>query len=296
MRSYFCFNRILAGVIALLLIATIFFACTKNGSDAAPSNANDNLSISAAGNEATVSSVYNDLFSVVAEVSINMGLSETGRIAKNNQSGKLGYCYTPTADDMTIDHWPKVLTVDFGTGCPDVSGRSRAGILKLTYTGYFRYPGATVTVEPITYTVNGVKLTGTDLITNLSTNDVYKYSAEVKGGTIQIDTITISYGSKFTITQTAGAGTTEGDDATSDDVYTFTGSDALTYPDGNIATATISDSAALVRKFDCPYIGKGKVALTFKSVITTIDYGNGVCDDSVLVSIGDKVKNVALPK
>ena len=37
MRSHFCFNRILAGVIALLLFATIFYACGKTTNDVAPS-------------------------------------------------------------------------------------------------------------------------------------------------------------------------------------------------------------------------------------------------------------------
>lgn len=84
MRSYFCFNRILAGVIALLLMATIFFACTKTSSDATPSNTNDNLSIGAAADQASVSGIYDDLFSIAAEISESEGLSETGR-----KSGKL---------------------------------------------------------------------------------------------------------------------------------------------------------------------------------------------------------------
>jgi hypothetical protein len=63
-----------------------------------------------------------------------------------------------------------------------------------------------------------------------------------------------------------------------------------------VAITNIGDSSALIRKFDCPYIGKGKATITLKSISASIDYGNGVCDDSALVSIGDKVKFIGLPK
>ncbi|SEW06817.1 hypothetical protein SAMN05428988_1742 [Chitinophaga sp. YR573] len=293
MRSYFCFNRILAGVIALLLMATIFFACTKTSSDAAPSNANDNLSIAAAADQASVSGIYDDLFSIAAEISESEGLSETGRKSgKVDLTDKLGQCYTAETDDVTLDHWPKTVTVSFGTGCADASGRTRAGVVKFIFTGYFRYPGATITVQPVTYTVNGVSVSGTKVITNVGTNDAYKYTTQVKNGSIKLDTVVITYGSNITITQTAGAGTTD----VADDIYTFSGSDTLTYPSGNVAITAVSDSSALERKFDCAWIGKGKAVLTLKSVQATIDYGNGVCDDSATISIGDKVKTIGLPK
>jgi hypothetical protein len=294
MRSYFCFNRILAGVICLLLMATIFYACTKTTNDVAPSNNTDNQSLGAAADQASVSGIYDDLFNVAAEISISEGLSETGRKAvKSNLTDKLGQCFSAETDDVTIDHWPKTVTVDFGTGCADASGRTRSGIIKLTYTGYFRYPGATVTVTPVTYKVNGIYVGGSKLITNLSTNDVYKYSSQVIGGVLKLDTVVISYGSKITFTQAAGAGTT---DNVSDDIYKISGSDTLTYPGGLVAITTVSDSSALERKFDCAWIGKGKAVVSVKSITATIDYGNGVCDDSATISIGDKVKSIGLPK
>src|SRR3954463_15370483 len=107
MKSYFCFNRILAGVIALLLLATIFYACGKTTNDVAPSNNNDNQSIGAAANQAAVSGIYNDLFSVTAEVSAGSGsiLDEAGRTAaKNELLAKLGGCFESGIDDVTFDH------------------------------------------------------------------------------------------------------------------------------------------------------------------------------------------------
>lgn len=298
MRSYFCFNRILAGVIALLLLATLFYACGKTTNDVAPSNNNDNQSIGAAFNQAAASGIYNDLFSVAAEISASSGsiLDEAGRSAGTDKPvAKLGGCYQSGIDDVTFDHWPKRDTIYFGAGCPDEAGRSRSGTLIMTFSGYFRYAGSTVTIEPVGYAVNGVSVTGKTIITNLSNNDVYKYSVKVQGGSIKPDTVVIGYASNFTFTQTAGAGTT-GAEGLKDDVYAVTGSDTVTYPGNIVAITNIADSSALIRKFDCPYIGKGKATLTLKSVSASIDYGNGVCDDSALISIGDKVKYIGLPK
>ena len=294
MRSYFCFNRILAGVIALLLMATIFYACGKTTNDVAPSNSNDNQSLGAAANEAVVSGLYNDLFTVAMEITTDQGFNETGgRMAAGHTPGsKLGGCYTPEIDDITKDRFPKVVTITFDPGCADAAGRSRSGVLKLTYSDYLRYPGATVTIEPVGYTVNGISITGTKVISNLSTNDVYKYNARVSGAVLKLDTINILYGSNFTFTQTEGLNSPKN---VYDDVYSVVGSDTVTY-NGNIAITNISDSSALIRKLDCPYIGKGKAVVTLKSVVAMIDYGNGACDDSALVSIGDKVKTVKLPK
>lgn len=265
----------------------------------APSNTNDNQSIGAAANQAAISGIYNDLFSVAAEVSAGSGsiLDEAGRSKadKNALIAKLGACFESGIDDVTFDHWPKTDTLYFKSGCPDEAGRVRSGILKLTFSNYFRYAGSTVTIVPDGYAVNGVSVTGTTVITNLSTNDIYKYSLKVTGGSIKPDTVTIGYASNFTFKQTAGTGTT-GEAGIKDDVYSISGSDTLTFPGSIVAVTNISDSAALIRKFDCPYIGQGKAVLTIKSVAASIDYGNGVCDDSALISIGDKVKFVGLPK
>lgn len=292
MKSYFCFNRILAGVIALLLMATIFFACTKTTNDVAPTNNNDNQSLGAAANQAIVSGLYNDLFTVAMEITAEQGYNEVAGRKGQNPGGKLGGCYVYDVDDVTENKFPKVVTYTFKSGCADAAGRSRSGVLKLTYSDFLHYPGATLKVEPVDYTVNGISITGTKLITNQSTNTAYKYNTVVSGAIIKLDTVSIAYGSNFTFTQIAG-NETEGN--VYDDAYSVVGSDTLNFA-GNVAITSISDSSALVRKLDCPYISKGKAVITLKSVSALIDYGNGVCDDSAMVTIRDKVKTVKLPK
>jgi hypothetical protein len=160
-------------------------------------------------------------------------------------------------------------------------------------SGYFYYTGSIITVKPLTYTVNGKSVTGTQTITNTSSNSVYKYLSVISGGTVTLDTTSVKFGGTGTYTQTSGTATLGN---VTDDIFTYVGTDSLVYATGKAAYITVADSAALERKLSCAYIGKGKAAVTFNSLTATVDYGNGVCDDSVTIAVGDKVKTIALPK
>ena len=296
MKGYFCFNRIFAGVIVLLMMATIFFACSKSATDTAKvdTNKSDNQTITAAADQAIVSGIYDDLFGIALEVGADASLNETGRKAHRAElAAKLGSCFSYDVDDVTVDQWPKTMLIKFGAGCADNTGRVRAGNIQVTYSGYFYYPGSVIVIKPLTYTVNGVVVTGTKTITNMSTANVYKYSSVVTGGTVKLDTVTVSFNSNTIITQTSGTATL-GD--VTDDIFSITGSDSLVYPLGIAASITVNDADALERKLECPWIGKGKALVTVNGVTATINYGNGICDDSATVDLGDKVKSIVLPK
>lgn len=296
MRSYFCFNRILAGVVCLLLTATLFYACSKSTTDVKTSNTNDNLTISAAGDQAVVYGYFDDLFAVALEVCQDAGYNQTGRKAANNEiASKLGSCYSYSVDNVQNDSWPKTILVSFGAGtnnCADSDGRVRAGNIQITMSGYFYYTGSVITIKPLTYTVNGKSVTGTQTITNTSNNSTYKYLSVISGGSVTLDTTIVGFGGTGTYTQTSGTATLGN---VSDDIFTYVGTDSLVYTTGKAAYITVSDSSALERKLNCAYIGKGKAAVTFNSLTAVLDYGNGVCDDSLTVSVGDKVKTIKLP-
>ncbi|SFW82722.1 hypothetical protein [Chitinophaga sancti] len=293
MRSYFCFNRILAGVMCLLLTATLFYACSKSNTDVTKSNTNDNLTLSAASDQAIALGYFDDLFVVAQEVCRDAGYSQTGRKAAHDINSKLGSCYKYTVDDVQQDNWPKTILVSFDAGCADESGRIRVGTIQITMSGYFYYTGSVITIKPLTYTVNGKAITGTQTITNASNNSGYKYLSVISGGSVTLDTTTVGFGGRGTYTQTAGTATL-GD--VYDDIFTYAGTDSLVYATGKTAYITVADSSALERKLSCAFIGKGKATVTFNAMSAILDYGNGVCDDSLTVSVGDKVKTIKLPK
>lgn len=296
MRSYFCFNRIFAGVIVLLLMATFFFACSKSATDTAnvDTNKGDNETITAAADQAIVSGIYDDLFGIALEVGADASLNETGRKAhKAELAAKLGSCFSYDIDDVMEDQWPKTLLIKFGAGCADNTGRVRAGNIQVVYSGYFYYPGSVIVIKPLTYTVNGVTVTGTKTITNMSTGSVYKYGSVVTNGVVKLDTIMVGFNSNTVITQTSGTATL-GD--VTDDIFSITGTDSLVYPGGIGASITVNEADALERKLECPWISKGKAFVTVKGVTATVNYGNGICDDSASIDLGDKVKSIVLPK
>lgn len=296
MRSYFCFNRILAGVICLLLTVTLFYACSKNANDdPKASNSDDNFALTAAGDQAIVSSYFNDLFVVALEIADNSGYTQARnsgvrRIVSGELNSKLGTCVNYTADITT---WPRIFNVTFGTGCTDSLGRVRAGNLEISMSSYFYYTDAVIVIKPTTYTVNGISVTGTQTIKNISTNDQYRYTSNVAGGLVTLDTATVKFGGSGIYTMTYGSETLN---KVSDDIFSYTGIDSLVYGNGKAAYITVTDSAALEIKLSCGNVTKGKASVAYGDLKAIVDYGNGICDDSITVTVGDKVKSVVLPK
>jgi hypothetical protein len=296
MRSYFCFNRILAGVICLLLTVTLFYACSKNANDdPKTSNSNDNFALAAAGDQAIVSSYFYDLFVVALEIADNSGYTQARqagvrRIISGELTSKLGTCINYTADITT---WPRIFTVTFGAGCTDSLGRLRAGNLEISMSSYFYYTDAVIVIKPTTYTVNGISVTGTQTIKNVSTNDQYRYTSEIANGLVTLDTTTVKYGGSGIYILLSGSETLNN---INDDVFSYTGMDSLVYPSGKAAYITVADSSALQIKTICGNVTKGKATVAFGDLKAIVDYGNGICDDSIVVTLGDKVKSVVLPK
>lgn len=288
----FCFNRIFAAVLILVATATIFFACGKSNEATPDTNANDAKALAAASYEAQASTLYDDLFDVALTAGTEQGLGTNGRKALQDRSmSKLGGCYNSNLDDVTIDKWPKTLTLDFGTGCTGTDGRTRAGKVIITISNYIMKPGTIINITLQNYSVGLVHLEGTKVITNQSSGTTFKYSTKVTGGVIKLDTLTFGYSCEKVITQVEGGNTPF---VTEDDVYSGTGTASLTYPGGTVVTYTTKEP--LIKALKCAWIGKGKADVTFDQVTATIDYGAGICDDSATVNIGDKVKGVLLPR
>lgn len=290
MKSYFCFNRIFAVVIVLVAVATIFFACSKSNDADPKTDENDNKAIAAAAYEAQASALYDDLFDVALQGAQSEGYQSNGRLAPQDiENGKIGTCWESSVDDATPGKWPKTLTMDFGTQCAGEDGRVRTGKVILKISNFILLPGATVTITPQNYTVNGIKIEGQKVITNLSNANGFKYSTTVTGGQLKLDSLVFGYTCSKVISQIGGTATPIN---TNDDVYSGTGTATLTYPGGSAVTYTVK--TPLEKALSCAWIGKGTADVTFEQITATIDYGAGLCDDSATVSIGDKVKGVIM--
>ncbi|TFV95499.1 hypothetical protein E4S40_04565 [Algoriphagus kandeliae] len=186
----------------------------------------------------------------------------------------------------------KTITIDFGDGCTSPSGIVRKGKITITYTQNFLLPGATVTTNFIGYEVNGLKITGVrtlvnqaiDLINNQVTLKVTMENGQVTWpdntfvtfNTDQIRVVKLgATGYEISITGTANGQSREG------------------------APYSSNVTSALVVKQDCVESGvliptSGVMDFTYEGFQLAIDYGQGNCDKTILISYPGGTKEITV--
>lgn len=227
-----------------------------------------------------------DVATIGASISIDAANDmdiKTGLIVstKTTTSGKSteatpGVCGTVTVTQQGANTYPKVFTVDYGTGgCTD-NLLTKKGKLKITLSGPVIVTGSKMTIERIDYTINGIKLEGTIEYTNTTTvATVPQWTRKVTNGkfTDMIGRVYLNSGN-WTVKQTAGVDTPY---ILQDDVYEMTeGNHTITTADGVSLTLTVQES--LIKKYSCEFISKGKLKVQGGLLNGVVDYGNNDCD------------------
>lgn len=205
------------------------------------------------------------------EMDLNTGLSVTNTSGTSKPAGPV--CATITVSGTT---YPKVFTLDYGTtGCVD-NQLTRKGKLKLTLSGPVTTTGSKLTIERIDYSINGIKLEGTIEYTNTTTvATVPQFTRKVTNGkfTDLLGRVYTNSGS-YTVKQTAGVDTPF---VLEDNVYEMIeGTHTVTTEKGTTLTLTVQE--ALIKKYSCLYISKGKLKIEGGFLKGVIDYGNNDCD------------------
>lgn len=204
---------------------------------------------------------------------------------------------SPAWPDTTF---PKTITVDFGTGCTDITGKTRKGILTTVITGWFRTPGTVVTTTPTDYSVNDYAIDGIRTVTNdgYNADGNLEYTVTITSGQI-----TYPGGEVMTWESTRvrewleGESTsylTSGYSGVTDDVWSITGTASGVNSKGRNFTANIT--SPLIVRADCRWITQGSFEINPEGLDTrAIDYGEGTCDGDAVVSIGEKTYNITIP-
>lgn len=190
---------------------------------------------------------------------------------------------TPGANS-TLSSPNGVLTVDFGSGCLDQHGNVRTGKLIFTYNKWRFQPGSTIITTTENYAINGWKLEGTRTLTNLNSESddptvARKFSAVLENGKATFtDGTTIQREADITWqwTKTSNA---------ADDFLTIlaTSSASGTTTDGKPYEVSVYESLIYKRNCGIAVSGIKKYFLDQKEI--TIDYGDGNCDKSVIVTV-----------
>ncbi|MBI5914215.1 MAG: hypothetical protein HY842_02480 [Bacteroidetes bacterium] len=170
--------------------------------------------------------------------------------------------------------FPKLVTVDFGSGCTDADGKFKAGKVILT-VGAIWEPNATITVVYDGYSENGVKVEGQFIFTNLSTPDAAILRIDAQNIKLtDPNNYTFAFSGNQTYAQTAGHPTWWD---WHDDVYEVTGSIYSTLTNGETVDWLIQ--TPLVKANACPYVSQGTGILDINGLPILVDYGNGACDN-----------------
>lgn len=184
-------------------------------------------------------------------------------------------CATIEVEDATPGVFPKVFTVNFGSGCLH-NGVVRSGILTITFTDYFANFGSQMTVERTNYYVNSRKIEGTVVYQNQTTNvQIPKWTRTVTNGKLTTITGSIfTFSGTRTVQQTAGVSTLP----LGDNVYeVLSGTHTVSRPNGTSLTVTVVET--LIKKYSCNYISQGKLNLQGSLLDGILDYGNNTCDN-----------------
>lgn len=205
-----------------------------------------------------------------------------------------GIIVTVTPGEGSNQTTPKgVLTVDFGsTGCADLKGNVRTGKLIFTYNGRRFQPGSTVVTTTDNYTINAIKLEGTRTLTNVtgSTSDSPKFNATLENGkaTFLADGTIAERVSNITWQWTRATNAAD-DYLTIDQNSTASG---VTRAGREYA---VSLSKALKYKRFCGIAVEGiKKYVIDSTKEITIDYGDGTCDKSVVITVNGITRNLSV--
>jgi hypothetical protein len=122
------------------------------------------------------------------------GPESGGRVAESrpiqvndNRFNCAGVVITITIHEESTLEMPKgEIVIDFGDGCVDVAGNERKGKIVINFEGRRFKPGSTVVTTFIGYSVNGIALSGTRTLTNMtgSITDAPKFRVQLEGGKI----------------------------------------------------------------------------------------------------------------
>lgn len=278
MKSVFGLKGITSLMIAFVLILA---SCKKT--DETSFSAQDNQSVA---NDGTVEA-QQDETSDIATSALNTN-DPAGRAETDDRTK----CATITLGANSTKE-AGTITIDFGsnTGCTDSKGNTRKGKLIVSWLGGRWFVlGSSFTVASDGYSINGVKISGTRTVTNVTTNvatPTWKisgsYTSTWPDNTTAIRTVSITRqwviaDSKIIVSQTSDASSF----ATGTNRYGKSYSVQVTTP------LEFSASCLGTSKIYIPV--KGVKVITVDTKVYSVDFGTGTCDNTFTVSFNGKSK------
>jgi hypothetical protein len=271
-------------IMASLMILSLF-SCQKDTSIV------EQAGINTADDNAVSDAVFEDIYSTADNADIILDQMGKGGDSK----GMLilpDSCPTVTVTNPETGIWPKVITVDFGTGCAGLYNNSRSGKILIEVTGPRLEVGTKKTITFENYYFNGIKVEGIKVVENTGYNDSQNLVCTVNltGGKLTLpDGRFIERSFEHQREWIAGLLTKN----IWDDECLVTGTASGTTLEGVAYANTIT--TALHWKRACFFIVSGVVKIQREGKEDVeINYGNGDCDAKAVVTRGGESKEILL--
>lgn len=274
---------------AVLFFSILFFACNKSVSNTNSATDEQKAQLTASSvAQDQADGAFDDVFANVMGVNADIGIG--GGIGVFN----FDRCFTVTITPNDPHTFPKTVVIDFGTGCTGFDGITRRGKIITVYTGPMVLPGSKATTTFDGFYRDSIKVEGTHIVENVSTDSHFIFNIKVENGKLTAPSGNfIMWNKNITIKQIEGSATIHDP---LDDVFSITGSgNGTVKKDTTTLQWTAESLDPLIRKFLCRWAIKGSLKITVNGITGILDYGNGDCDNKATLKIGGTVINITLP-
>ncbi len=291
-------------ILAFILMGcfVIPLSCTDNNT--IDFTANDNANVQSEANSDSQTEETDDMaaLTVSSDASTLSGREDLGGRTEITIADERFNCAVVTLEKATANRPPAnstiiphgFITIDFGLACLGPGGKTRSGKIIIEYLGRRFMPGSKIVTTFQNYSVNGIKLEGTRILTNVSANE----TAAVSFSIVE-DGMKVTYpDGTFATRSSSRIRTWNRTLNPTGDTWTVTGSAIGLNRKGKEYIMTITKplvykrSCAITNKVFIPVEGTKELKTEGKSV--TIDYGNGNCNNKVTITILGKSKEVEL--
>jgi len=274
-------------IFMMIAVASIltFFACNKD------SELIDQASLDLADDDAVSDAVYEDVFNTADNVSIIIDLMVKGGDSKSEMI-VADSCPTISVTHPAGALWPKIATVDYGTGCEGFYESTRSGKIIIEVSAPRNETGSKRTVTFNNYFFNQIKVEGTKVFENkgINSNGNRVVSISLTDGKLTFpEGKTIERSFNHQREWTAGYLTKN----IWDDECLVTGTASGKNIKGVSYTNTII--TALQWKRVCKFIVSGVVKIEREGAdAIELNYGTGDCDAKAVVTRGSESKEILL--
>ncbi|NQU87122.1 MAG: hypothetical protein HQ541_15300 [Mariniphaga sp.] len=210
------------------------------------------------------------------------------------KSATIADCLTVTIhENEDGEFWPRSWTFDYGTeNCECFAGNYKRGKIHVSLSDWWRNEGSfrEITFEDLYVNDNKMEGVKTTLNTGLNENGNLTFTKNVTDAKLTYaDETSMTWACEKYSEQVEGGETI----LFADDVWSVTGAGAGVNLDGNSYTMNIT--TALIYNNGCFYPVSGIMEiLTEGEDLKVINYGDGECDNTITVTVGDVTENVEL--